>query len=617
MRQQHLTGLALGLVILSINAILFCAVSAVDSSSVSLVGPGLNDSGFRPGADGFSFQNYGDDLKTVDLTSVEMQRMFGDRVCTSTEGGQCVLTYPAERWMNLAISAMKNGHCEGLAVLSNLIYYNQTRSGFFGGNRTIDLSLENVLLQREVGYWWTTQATSPGGMKKVMQSPRAVLDALAESFSEGLAAREWWVMGIYLPDGSGGHAITPFAVKDMGNGTARIFVYDNNWPGEIRFIEVDLASNSWRYLASTNPDEPDSVYYGNASTKNLEIVSLSSRLGQQRCDFCEKEVATGVAGNGSKGAVQGEQAVQVWQSGRARVLVTDGSGRKVGLQENGGTVNEIPGAEIVNLKFGVAQSPVILLPVSIVDDSHLLVNVSSAANDSGKNLANTTIFAPGFDLACSVADLKQDLQQSMDLYSSGQAYNVSIGANRQLSPLLSIESNLRRITLSGLILDPTGMINVSMNPAQGTFSMSTLGNLKPGMLQFGMASLDPASGTMSTFKSLDLILRTDDEVSLDLNSTEDAASMPSLSISRENGGRQEMPMISVSRNVPVSMPEIPEMGNLTLSNVSRSVPSSGRNISMPDSSGTAAGASSIVDMPETVSMPVSSDMPGMGAPAFP
>ena len=59
--------------------------------------------------------------------------MFGDKVCASTAGGKCTLTYPAERWMNQAVSAMKLGHCEGIAVLSSLMYYNQTSPSLFGG----------------------------------------------------------------------------------------------------------------------------------------------------------------------------------------------------------------------------------------------------------------------------------------------------------------------------------------------------------------------------------------------------------------------------------------------------------------------------------------------------
>ena len=227
-------------------------------------------------------------------------------------------------------------------------------------------------------------------------------------------------MGIYLPDGSGGHAITPYAVEDLGNGTARILVYDNNWPKDSRFIEVDTLTNSWRYLASASPDEPNSLYSGNASTKNLEIVSLSSRLGQQQCDFCgEESAATNESAAGST------KNIQIWQSGKARALVTDESGQRVGLLESGQLVNEIPGAEIRNLKFGLvgigsAHPPVILLPLALINDSHLAIDISSTANGSQKNQADTAIIAPGFALASSVPDLGQGQQQSMDLFSEGE-----------------------------------------------------------------------------------------------------------------------------------------------------------------------------------------------------
>ncbi|MDD1749389.1 MAG: hypothetical protein LUO89_05875 [Methanothrix sp.] len=575
-------------------------MGAENNSSVFLEGAEINDSGFRPDIDGFSFQNYGEDPQTVDLTATEMRRMFGDKVCASTAGDKCTLTYPAERWMNQAISAMKSGHCEGIAVLSSLMYYNQTSPGLFGGNSVIDLSLQDVLLQREIGYWWTTQVTSPGGSKKVLESPQAVLDTLAEAFGNGSGAGEWWVMGIYLPDGSGGHAITPFAVEDSGNGTARILVYDNNWPKDSRFIEVDTVSNTWRYLASASPDEPNSLYFGNASTRNLEIVSLSSRLGRQQCDFCGEESATA-----NKSAAGGTKNIQIWQSGKARTLVTDESGRRVGLLESGRFVNEIPGAEIRNLKFGLAgigsdHPPVILLPLTSINASSLAIEISSTANGSQKNQADTAIIAPGFALASSVPDLGKGQNQTMDFFQKDEAYNVSIGANRQLSPTISIDTDYRRITLSGLNLDPTGMINISMNPALGDFSMSTLGNLKPGTLQLLMTSLDPASGASSTFKSLDLMLRPDDAVSMDLVSSFGGADSPSLAVSRKNGGRQEMSLQSVSKNVPADMAKIPDTKNLTSSKLTESSPSSSSDMS---GSG--------------MSIPSSGSMPGMGTPTFP
>ena len=593
MRQQYLAVMAL----ISLYATMFCAMGAENNSSVSLGGAEINDSGFRPNIDGFSFQNYGEDPATVDLTPAEMQRMFGDKVCASTAGGKCTLTYPAERWMNQAVSAMKSGHCEGIAVLSSLMYYNQTSPGLFGGSSVIDLSLQDILLQREIGYWWTTQVTSPGGSKKVLESPQAVLDTLAGAFGNGPGAGEWWVMGIYLPDGSGGHAITPFAVEDNGNGTARILVYDNNWPKDSRFIEVDTLTNTWRYLASANPNEPNSLYSGNASTRNLEIVSLSSRLGQQRCDFCGDE-------NVSKGAGQGAKNIQIWQSGKARTLITDENGQRVGLLESGQSVNEIPGAEIRNLKFGLAgigsaHPPVILLPLASINASHLAIEISSTANGSQKNQADTAIIAPGFALASSVPDLGQGQQQSMDLFQEDEAYNVSISANHQLSPTISIDTDYQRIILSGLNIDPSGRINISMNPTLGAFCMSTLGNLDPGMMQLLMTSLDAGSGASSTFKSLDLLLRPDDAVSMDFAGSFGGASTPSLAVSRKNGGRQEMSLQSISQDLPTDiskdMQSVPDATNLTRSKLPESSPSSSSGMSIPSTVG----------------------MPGVGTPIFP
>ncbi len=583
-------------------------MGAENNSSVFLEGAEINDSGFRPNIDGFSFQNYADNPVTVDLTSAELQRMFGDRVCASTANGKCILTYPAERWMNQAVSAMKSGHCEGIAVLSSLMYYNKTSPGLFGGNSVINLSLQDVLLQREIGYWWTTQVTSPGGSKKVLESPKVVLETLASAFGNGSGAGEMWVMGIYLPDGSGGHAITPYAVEDLGNGTARILVYDNNWPKDSRFIEVDTLNNSWRYLASANPDEPNSLYSGNASTKNLEIVSLSSRLGQQQCDFCGKE-----SGAGKESAAGSTKNIQIWQSGKACALVTDENGQRVGILESGQLVNEIPGAEIRNLKFGLtgmvsAHPPVILLPLALINASHLAINISSTANGSVRNQADTSIIAPGFALASSVPDLGQGQQQRMDLFQENSAYNVSIGANRQLSPTISIDTDYQRITLSGLKIDPSGRINISMNPALGAFSMSTLGNLKPGTLQLLMTSLDPASGSSSTFKSLDLMMRPDDAVSMDLSGSFGDAGSPSIAVSRKNGGRQEMSMQTISKNVPADiptdlpkdMPQVADANNLTSSSQPGSIPSSGSDMSG-----------------RGMSIPSSASMPGVGTPTFP
>ena len=121
----------------------------VAEEDVSVSSPEQADSGFRPEVDGFSFPNYGGDAGFTDMTPAEMQRMFGDAVCASTVGGECILTPPANQWMDQMNQYMAGGHCEGMAVLSMLMYFNQIDPAEFGGSSAHDLDIaSNEPLQR-------------------------------------------------------------------------------------------------------------------------------------------------------------------------------------------------------------------------------------------------------------------------------------------------------------------------------------------------------------------------------------------------------------------------------------------------------------------------------------
>ena len=182
------------LLFLVLGATLVCAEgqNAPINNTISGQSQTINatDSGFRPDLNGFSFENYGSDIPTVGLTAEDMQRMFGDKVIASNAGGKIILTPPANRWMIEANNAMANGHCEGMAVLSELIYYDKVNPLALGGKDAADLSLDNQNVQSEIAYWWATQVTSPGGLKKVDESPNAVLETLINAFKGGSKATE-------------------------------------------------------------------------------------------------------------------------------------------------------------------------------------------------------------------------------------------------------------------------------------------------------------------------------------------------------------------------------------------------------------------------------------------
>ena len=66
------------------------------------------------------------------MTPNDVRRMFGDQACASIEGDQCILTPPGNQWLEQISKAMNGGHCEGMAVLSNLFYTGKANPADFG-----------------------------------------------------------------------------------------------------------------------------------------------------------------------------------------------------------------------------------------------------------------------------------------------------------------------------------------------------------------------------------------------------------------------------------------------------------------------------------------------------
>ena len=96
------------------------------------------DLGFRPEVNGFQFENYGKSDAT-NLTPAEMQRIYGDAVCASKANDQCILTPPAEQWMNQQNQGMEGGHCYGFSVAALSMFAGVIDPANYGGTTAIDL----------------------------------------------------------------------------------------------------------------------------------------------------------------------------------------------------------------------------------------------------------------------------------------------------------------------------------------------------------------------------------------------------------------------------------------------------------------------------------------------
>ena len=344
------------------------------------------DFGFRPDLHGFRFENYGDDIEVTNLTPDEMRRMFGDQVCARISGDSCTLTPPAAQWMEQINGDMAGGHCEGMAVLSLMMYTGQVSAGQFGGSQASDLDIYNEDLQREIAYWWATQTVAPTAENVVRGTPMEILETIQQMDARG----ETYTLGIYKEDFSGGHAITPFGIKDVQDGLYTILVYDNNYPGEVRELLIDSRDDSWLYEAAINPQVESELYTGNAETQTLDLTPTSARLGQQECPFCEG--GYGAIG-GAKRAAPAATHNQIFLNGKGRILIADEQGNRLGYV-NGKIVNEIPGAYFTAYRMGFVQEapdPIYSIPAGL----DVTVTIDGSTLDANTE-TDLVLIGPGF-----------------------------------------------------------------------------------------------------------------------------------------------------------------------------------------------------------------------------
>ncbi len=364
--------------------------TAVEPAPETSAQPGevVYDLGFRPEENGFSFSNYGDDIPATNLTAAELRRMFGDQVCARLDGDECTLTPPAEQWMEQINGSMAGGHCEGMAVLSLMMYTDQVPEADFGASAATELDINDEALQREIAYWWTTQTVDPTYSNVIKGTPTEILETVQQMDANG----ETYTIGIYKEDGSGGHAITPFGVQDKGDGLFAILVYDNNYPGETRELLVDTRDNTWLYEASINPQVESELYTGNADTQTLDLTPTSARLGEQQCPFCD---GSGTASRGSKLAANAQQHNQIFLDGDGHLLITDDNGNRLGYVD-GKLVNEIPDARYSLFRMGIgidAPEPLYWIPSGL--DVTITIDGSTLTEASATDLV---MIGPGFSI---------------------------------------------------------------------------------------------------------------------------------------------------------------------------------------------------------------------------
>ena len=231
--------------------------------------------------DTFSFANFGGGEAPADLTVNMTRRLYGDsQVCSDVTDGQCT-PYPVIlQLMSQANKSMRGGLCEGLAVLSlRLAGDVETLLSYQNADTVNSLIKEDPALLSEIAYWYVTQFASEvqeTASAFLEKSPAELAQVLMYDFAEAEKGNPHtgFTIGIYSEQG--GHAVTPYRVEEMPSGY-RIYIYDSNWPGEERWIDVSK-EGTWMYaLAATNPTEQSEAWSGGTGT--MELTPMRARSG--------------------------------------------------------------------------------------------------------------------------------------------------------------------------------------------------------------------------------------------------------------------------------------------------------------------------------------------------
>ena len=227
--------------------------------------------GFDPDRDGFGFANWGGEGS---LNATSLVTLFGERaVCAKVVNGKCTLYPAAKKWAAQINEAMAGGHCEGMAVLSQLIFQGYLTPGDLdpAAGTTFALSQDDPDVYRNIDLLWATQMLPP-----VQEAYNAFKDfaptEIAAELAAGLQTDKGYTLGLYSPNGA--HAVTPIAVTREGDKIA-ISIYDNNYPGTVQRVMIEPVNEIWSYAGgATNHDAPTDGWEGGLGTMDLTPMEV-------------------------------------------------------------------------------------------------------------------------------------------------------------------------------------------------------------------------------------------------------------------------------------------------------------------------------------------------------
>lgn len=225
-------------------------------------------SGLAPAKNGFAFANFGSANTPEFLDGEDLRLMFGDGACANGTATPCDPTAEAAAWAQMVNQSREAGHCEGMVV--------QAVTRFTAGAAPVTAELSNeddtthgIIRAFATQFFPAVKKEADSWAKKSLED---IVGALSESFSSGTIT---YTMGLYSD--VGGHAVLPISVEYPTETTAKVHIYDSNWPGADRYVLFDFDADTWEFsFSGTDPANDAGAWTGGKG--DIDLASMESRV---------------------------------------------------------------------------------------------------------------------------------------------------------------------------------------------------------------------------------------------------------------------------------------------------------------------------------------------------
>lgn len=463
--------------------------------------------GFDPKINGFGFRNFGENPDYEDdLTADDLIRMFGaENVCIEgSTAKDCVLYETAERWQEEAIDKMNNGHCDGFSVSSLRMFLGKPFKGRKspadfqrGATKLFDLQ-KNQVTSNYVSYFQTLtflKETYIFRAPTFQKKPTEIMQMIAAAMK---AKKEYYTLEVWMrEDGkmTRGHSILPIAIEDMGDDQYRIHVYDNNYPGQTKYVSIDGKKETWRYHTANNPAEIARDYVGSATTHTLALKRLSDRSRQRfECPFCDEDEAEetdddeAIYDSGlprdfmlnaafvrkEKRAQTEPETINVSMSGDADMLISDPAGKRIGYDWTKKTsVNEIPGAieNVIASDVDDDASPEYLIPVNAANKKPYKISISGK-DLTAEQTSDLQVYGAGFVVGFEKISVDKGETLNMTVSQDGRELSFTASADGETpSVYITTDSGAEKpsyeFEIGGIALAGGKTVFVKLDPDAG------------------------------------------------------------------------------------------------------------------------------------------------------